>query len=203
MEYQEDLGFQIRTLSHLVKRTVDQTAFAGEENHPTGVQGWIIGYLYENRGKEVFQRDIQAQFSIRRSTVTGILQLMEKNGLITRSSVERDARLKKLELTPPGHPAARAHRPQRPPGGGPPEPIPHPPGKARVPAAVREDPRQPEGAFHGPVRPCKKQKKRPAFPPLGKPGALFFSGKWGVSAHVQAGNGPPHGGDDGGVLLPL
>ena len=93
MEYQEDLGFQIRTLSHLVKRTVDQTAFAGEEDHPTGVQGWIIGYLYENRGKEVFQRDIQAQFSIRRSTVTGILQLMEKNGLITRSSVERDARL--------------------------------------------------------------------------------------------------------------
>ena len=46
------------------------------------------------------RRDIQAQFSIRRSTVTGILQLMEKNGLITRSSVERDARLKKLELTP-------------------------------------------------------------------------------------------------------
>ena len=32
--------------------------------------------------------------------MTGILQLMEKNGLITRSSVERDARLKKLELTP-------------------------------------------------------------------------------------------------------
>ena len=32
--------------------------------------------------------------------MTGILQLMEKNWLITRSSVERDARLKKLELTP-------------------------------------------------------------------------------------------------------
>ncbi len=100
MEYREDLGFQIRTLSHLVKRVIDQTAFSGEEVHPTGVQGWIIGYLYENRDKEVFQRDIQQQFSIRRSTVTGILQLMEKNGLITRSSVERDARLKKLELTP-------------------------------------------------------------------------------------------------------
>lgn len=100
MEYQDDIGFQIRTLSHLVKRNVDQSAFSGEENQPTGVQGWIIGYLYENRDKEIFQRDIQNQFSIRRSTVTGILQLMEKNGLITRSSVERDARLKKLELTP-------------------------------------------------------------------------------------------------------
>ena len=100
MEYREDIGFQIRTLSHLVKRTVDQVAFDEQDDHPTGVQGWILGYLYENQGREIFQRDIQEQFSIRRSTVTGILQLMERNGLITRSSVERDARLKKLELTP-------------------------------------------------------------------------------------------------------
>ena len=102
MEYREDIGFQIRTLSHLVKRVVDQTAFSGEELHPTGVQGWIIGYLYNHRHQGVFQRDIQEQFSIRRSTVTGILQLMEKNGLVTRSSVEQDARLKKLELTQKG-----------------------------------------------------------------------------------------------------
>ena len=102
MEYREDIGFQIRTLSHLVKRTVDQVAFDEQDDHPTGVQGWILGYLYENQGREIFQRDIQEQFSIRRSTVTGILQLMERNGLITRSSVERDARLKKLELTPRG-----------------------------------------------------------------------------------------------------
>jgi DNA-binding MarR family transcriptional regulator len=102
VEYREDIGFQIRTLSHLVKRVVDQTAFSGEELHPTGVQGWIIGYLYNHRHQEVFQRDIQEQFSIRRSTVTGILQLMEKNGLVTRSSVEQDARLKKLELTQKG-----------------------------------------------------------------------------------------------------
>ena len=100
MEYEKDIGFQIRALSHLVTRIVDQTAFTKEEIHPTGVQGWIIGYLYNNRHKEVFQRDIQEQFSIRRSTVTGILQLMEKNGFITRSSVDRDARLKRLELTP-------------------------------------------------------------------------------------------------------
>ena len=102
MEYREDIGFQIRTLSHLVKRTVDQVAFAEQDDHPTGVQGWILGYLYENQGREIFQRDIQEHFSIRRSTVTGILQLMERNGLITRSSVERDGRVKKLELTPRG-----------------------------------------------------------------------------------------------------
>ena len=99
MEYREDIGFQIRTLSHLVKRTVDQAAFDGVDDHPTGVQGWIIGYLYRNRDKEVFQRDIQEQFSIRRSTVTGILQLMEKNGIIRREGVDYDARLKRLVPT--------------------------------------------------------------------------------------------------------
>nr|WP_306286949.1 MarR family transcriptional regulator [Neglectibacter timonensis] len=64
------------------------------------MHGWVIGYLYENRNRDVFQRDLQEQFSIRRSTVTGILQLMEKNGLITRQSVDEDARLKKIVLTP-------------------------------------------------------------------------------------------------------
>ena len=41
-------------------------------------------------------------FYLRRSTVTQTLQAMEKNGLIRRSSVARDARLKKLELTEAG-----------------------------------------------------------------------------------------------------
>lgn len=42
------------------------------------------------------------KFSIARSTATGILQLMEKNGYIRRVSLKRDARLKRMELTPKG-----------------------------------------------------------------------------------------------------
>ena len=96
MEHRDEIGFQVRTLSNLIKRLVDQTAFQGRERPATGMHGWVIGYLYENRNRDVFQRDLQEQFSIRRSTVTGILQLMEKNGLITRQSVDEDARLKKI-----------------------------------------------------------------------------------------------------------
>lgn len=102
MEHRDEIGFQVRTLSNLIRRMVDQRAFPKGEKVPTGMHGWIMGYLYEHRDQDVFQRDIQEQFSIRRSTVTGILQLMEKNGLVTRSSVEQDARLKKLELTQKG-----------------------------------------------------------------------------------------------------
>lgn len=64
------------------------------------MQGWVIGYLYENREREVFQRDMERQFSVRRPTMTAILQLMEKNGLITRDRVDSDGRLKRISLTP-------------------------------------------------------------------------------------------------------
>ncbi len=106
MKQTEEIGFQIHTLSKLIRRQTDRLAFRGEEDHEGGgkpgggLNGWIIGYLYHHRDLDVFQRDLQAAFSIRRSTVTGILQLMEKNGLVTRSSVESDARLKKISLTP-------------------------------------------------------------------------------------------------------
>lgn len=67
----------------------------------TGTQAFIIDYLYtaEKRGVDIFQRDIERQFGIGRSATSGMLQLMEKNGMITRTSVPQDARLKKITLT--------------------------------------------------------------------------------------------------------
>ena len=59
----------------------------------------MIRYFYENRDTDVFQRDFESRFSIRRSTATNMLKLMEKNGIIHRESVPYDARLKKIVLT--------------------------------------------------------------------------------------------------------
>ena len=74
---------------------------AGIDN-VTLMHGWIIGYLYEHRDTDVFQKDLEAEFAISRSTVTNILQLMERKGYIERMSVQTDARLKKIILTPKG-----------------------------------------------------------------------------------------------------
>jgi DNA-binding MarR family transcriptional regulator len=65
----------------------------------TMLHGRIIKYLCEKEDQDVFQRDIESLLDIRRSTATTILKCMEKNGLITRTSVSSDARLKKLCLT--------------------------------------------------------------------------------------------------------
>ena len=56
-----------------------QPSLEEHEDEITRKNGWIIGdYLASNRDKDIFQKDIEYNFSIRRSTVSGILQLMEK-----------------------------------------------------------------------------------------------------------------------------
>ncbi len=61
--------------------------------------GHIIRFLNEHRKEDVYQRDLEHEFGITRSTASRVLTLMEQKGLVTRSSVEKDARLKKLTLT--------------------------------------------------------------------------------------------------------
>mgnify|MGYP000880628584 FL=1 len=92
-------GIEIRTLSNLIMRETEKI-FAGEEDDGiTATNGWIIGFLASNPDREIYQRDLEAQFSITRSTASKVLLLMEKKGLIERVSVPHDARLKKLVLT--------------------------------------------------------------------------------------------------------
>ena len=98
MDNKRTVGFELRSLNNLIRRDI-------EKNHPAeldctkGVHGLAIGYFYHNRDKDIFQKDFEEHFSIRRSTATQILKLMEKRGYITRQSVDYDARLKKIVLT--------------------------------------------------------------------------------------------------------
>lgn len=93
---------QIRRVDNLIFRRINQFARANGVEQATPMHGWIIEYLYRHRNTPVFQRDIEREFSITRSTVTNILQLMERKGYIERRSVPQDARLKKLVLTEEG-----------------------------------------------------------------------------------------------------
>lgn len=123
MEEGKHIGHEIRIVSNLIKRHMDtkivkHTYNADTDGSPTdgdsqnaesqdagideltGMQSFIIRYIFLNESNEIFQRDIEKKFGIRRSTATKILQLMEKKGLIVRETVDYDARLKKLRLTP-------------------------------------------------------------------------------------------------------
>ena len=71
---------QIRRVDNLIFRKINQFARENDVEQATPMHGWIIGYLYRHRDTPVFQRDIEREFSITRSTVTNILQLMERKG---------------------------------------------------------------------------------------------------------------------------
>lgn len=97
-----EIGHEIHAVSNLLGRKIESEKRQLGIGEVTPIQIWIIRYLYENSEKVVFQKDIEKNFTITRSTVTGILKGMEKNGLIFRMSVPEDARLKRLTLTEKG-----------------------------------------------------------------------------------------------------
>lgn len=85
-----------------ISNLIHQELGAGRDTvHPgTMMQKMFLGYLDAHREQPVFQKDLEAAFHIRRSTATGILQIMVRDGLLVREPVEGDARLKRLVLTP-------------------------------------------------------------------------------------------------------
>ena len=64
----------------------------------TPVQGRIIMALY-SQNNLLCQRDIEASVPCNKSTLSAILNTMEKNGLITRQGSENDSRKKNIILT--------------------------------------------------------------------------------------------------------
>ena len=77
--YERYIGLEISKINNMLRRKCKrENLFAQSEDEVTRKNGWIIGYLADNRDKDIFQKDIENKFSIRRSTVSGILQLMEK-----------------------------------------------------------------------------------------------------------------------------
>lgn len=90
---------ELRSLSHLIARTIDNCFNKKKIESMSGNNGCIIGYLSDNRERDVFQRDLEKEFGITRSTASKVVNLMEQKGLVEKRSVSYDARLKKLVLT--------------------------------------------------------------------------------------------------------
>ena len=97
MQVEKDCGMWIHILSHKLKKRMNANM---QSLGLTGVQSRVMHYiLVKCADGPVFQRDVESAFGMSRSTATGILQLVEKNGLILRESVASDARLKSLVPT--------------------------------------------------------------------------------------------------------
>lgn len=104
MKPEERISFKINVVSNLIMRNVDNIIskkYKLMQNNSivTGTTGKIIGYIYFNGQKDIFQKNIEEAFQIRRSTASKILKALEAKGFIIRIPCGDDGRLKKIILT--------------------------------------------------------------------------------------------------------
>lgn len=94
---EDKILYNIKSLEKLIARYLLLNEVE-KKNVPTPTQIQIIEYLVRNKDKEVFQKDLEEILNLRRATVSGVLQTMEKNKLIDRVVSKYDSRVKKIIL---------------------------------------------------------------------------------------------------------
>ena len=94
-----ELGIRLRMVNNAIRRYLDKSTLKKELDNITCSNTWIIGHIAASGGS-VYQRDLESEFGITRSTASKVLILLEKKGLIKREGVMHDARLKRISLTP-------------------------------------------------------------------------------------------------------
>ena len=100
MKNEKGIGYEIKTINNMIERKIiSESKMNNNNNLVTLMQGKIMKYLFVNKDKQIFQKDIEDELKLRRSTVSGILKTMEKNGIITRMDNDKDARKKQVILT--------------------------------------------------------------------------------------------------------
>lgn len=94
--------YQIKTLEKMIFRkfiknnSLNKNIDKLTPSTPTQLQ--IISYIIENPNSDIYQKDLENILNLRRATVSGVLQTMEKNNLIERIVDEHDTRTKKIIL---------------------------------------------------------------------------------------------------------
>ena len=100
-DFEQNIGHKIRIIHNNIDKFF-HTSWEKVGVEPTRMQCATLQYLRMHEGEDVFQKDLEVAFSISGATATNILKVMEKEGLIRRIPMKRDARLKKLEMTEKG-----------------------------------------------------------------------------------------------------
>lgn len=100
-EMSQKIGHKVRIVHNYIDRYF-HSSWEKTGVEPTRMQCATLHYLRTHQGEDVFQKDLEVAFSVSGATATNILKVMEKEGLISRVPMPKDARLKKLEMTEKG-----------------------------------------------------------------------------------------------------
>lgn len=96
-----DLSLHIRHYihhndAHFIKHELEGD---GPMDKVSRLQGMAIGFMYSHQNHQIIQKDLEKGMFISKSTASGLVNRMVKNGLIYTTPSADDARVKCLNLT--------------------------------------------------------------------------------------------------------
>lgn len=95
---EDKLLYNLHLLNKLIAREFvcnNKDLFCGD---PSATQMIIMNYILNHQNEDIYQKDLEEALHLRRATVSGVLQTMEKHGLVERVLCDNDVRCKKIIL---------------------------------------------------------------------------------------------------------
>lgn len=95
---EDKLLYNLHLLNKLIAREFvcnNKNLFCSE---PSTTQMIIMDYILNHQNEDIYQKDLEEALHLRRATVSGVLQTMEKHELIERVLCDNDVRCKKIIL---------------------------------------------------------------------------------------------------------
>lgn len=96
MNKEDLLTYKIQYISRMLKRHVDQQTL---KFGLTTEQGRTIIHLYLHKNEVIHLTDLMKTFNIRKSSLSSLINNLEKNGFVVRTVENGDQRQKRIELT--------------------------------------------------------------------------------------------------------
>ena len=66
------------------------------KKHPSPTQFRIICYMIEHKDEDIYQKTLETHLGISKSTISDVLNTMEKNKILNRVPDSKDGRIKKI-----------------------------------------------------------------------------------------------------------
>lgn len=100
ISYERNAARFVSKLSNKIRWRLDELSI---DKRFSSSQRRVLAYLLvQDPQRDMFQKNIEEEYCIRPASATTLLKHMEANGLITRSAVSYDGRLKKITVTKKG-----------------------------------------------------------------------------------------------------
>ena len=100
MSKEKSLLFSIKDLENEIKKNLlKEESKNNDSYHLSGTQHRIMKYLINHKDEDVHQNVLEKELNLTRSTISGVLQTMEKHQIIERKKSKLDTRTKIITLS--------------------------------------------------------------------------------------------------------